>query len=295
MDITIWSLLTLLSKITLYLAVAGSIGGWFCLILLRRHQRSLDTILRYIRCSAALGCVSAFSGFFIQSGAIADQGFSGLFDTNTLYLLIQSSVGDATTNRVFGFGFIALASHGLKITLRQNFLKFIFRYASSLLGIIWLLCSFSQLGHLAETNFAGHLAINFHVLAMAIWVGSLYPLWFISRGDNLKNIQESMRLFGRIAVFIVGVLLVCGLYMAYLLVGDISHLFSSTYGRGLLVKLILVAVLLLIAANNKWRWAPSIQQPENRLRLTKSIVVEIGLAFAILIVTAVISTLVAVE
>ena len=295
MDINLWSLLTLLSKFIFYLGVAGAVGGWFCLLLLQRHQPYFLAILRYLRFASALGFFATLSSFFIQAGAVMDEGFAGLLDKNTLSILANSSVGSATLNRLIGFCLIILSLYYFQIESLKKTAKLWIRIFTALSGTAFLIFSFAQVGHMAEENVLAHFAISFHVLTMSLWMGSLYPLWLISHSNNVENVQISMDKFGRIAAVIVGVLVLCGVYMAYIRVGGLNPLFTTLYGRGLLVKFLLVACLLLFAANNKWRLVPKLNEPKILPELTRAIAMEMTLGTLIFCITGIVTTLIGIE
>lgn len=107
--------------------------------------------------------------------------------------------------------------------------------------------------------------------------------------------QISMEYFGRVAAFIVGVLVVCGAIMTLLLVKDFHTLISTGYGRGLLVKTLLVSALLLLAASNKWLIVPRLNQDGFRQRLSRAIVFEMLIAGLILGVTGVITAVIGID
>lgn len=51
---------------------------------------------------------------------------------------------------------------------------------------------------------------------MSLWMGSLYPLWKTSREISGLPLKDRMHVFGRIAAFIVGILIACGASVALL-------------------------------------------------------------------------------
>ncbi len=61
-----------------------------------------------------------------------------------------------------------------------------------------------------------------------------------------------MHLFGRIAAFVVGILLACGASIALLLIKDFNTLLNTPYGHGFIIKIAFVLSILLLAAFNKW-------------------------------------------
>jgi putative copper resistance protein D len=81
--------------------------------------------------------------------------------------------------------------------------------------------------------------------------------------------------------------------MLWELLGSASQLWTSGYGRYLIVKLAVVACLLGLAAFNKLRLTPRLAADElGALRsLRRSICAELALGLVILIITAALTTL----
>lgn len=80
---------------------------------------------------------------------------------------------------------------------------------------------------------------------------------FISVMENQPEIsglplKDRMHVFGRIAAFIVGILIACGASVALLLIKDFNTLINTAYGYGFMVKMFFVIGILLLAAFNKW-------------------------------------------
>ena len=90
----------------------------------------------------------------------------------------------------------------------------------------------------------------------------------------------------------VGGLLLAGILFAYLLIGDLSLLFTSTYGNVLLAKLAAVCLLLILGAINKFRLVPSLlDEPQaGACRLRKSIHYEMILSLFVFATTGFLTT-----
>ncbi|MFJ3879277.1 copper resistance protein CopC [Streptomyces sp. NPDC090077] len=91
-----------------------------------------------------------------------------------------------------------------------------------------------------------------HLLAMAAWLGGLTALLVALR--KVPDIErEAVRRFSRVAFISVMVLAVTGVYQSWRQVGSWSALTGTSYGRLLLIKVALVAVLIAIAYLSR-RW-----------------------------------------
>ncbi|MDG2090813.1 MAG: hypothetical protein P8J61_06880 [Gammaproteobacteria bacterium] len=47
--------------------------------------------------------------------------------------------------------------------------------------------SFTLIGHVAELNLIGGFAIGLHVLGISLWIGSLYPLWYLWDSPSMQG------------------------------------------------------------------------------------------------------------
>lgn len=292
MSLSLWALFTLLSRIALYASVASAIGGLFASVLLVRHRESATAIRRYTVWGCVSGIIAALFGFGAQVGALSDQGLKGMVDTTMMAMLWQASVGTAVVLQLSGFLLIGAAT-GWLLKTQKTYNVLI--QALMLLGGLSLLASFSQVGHFAEQPLLGKVAVSLHVLAMSLWMGSLYPLWRVSRTNDLPEIQRSMERFGQLAAVIVGVLVACGVLMGAMLLKDFHTLFFTPYGRGLLLKLALAGGLLLLAASNKWLTVPRLLHPGLSTRLSRAIALEMCVGAVILLITSVITIIIGIH
>jgi copper transport protein len=168
------------------------------------------------------------------------------------------------------------------------------------------------IGLASTPGFAGHagtgnwtfFAVVFdttHVLAMSVWLGGLVVLLLAALGGGFSGgIRHALITFSRLAFTCVVVLVATGLFASWRQVGfRISGYTSTSYGRILLVKLGLVALLVGLAAISRSivrkRRAASIDAPDSAIAaidnrtvagLRRSVGGEVALGLAVLVVTA---------
>jgi copper transport protein len=99
------------------------------------------------------------------------------------------------------------------------------------------------------------LAVNLvHSLGMVLWLGGLvFVLVCLSPAGREPQLSQVLPRFSRLALACAAALLVTGGFMAWREVGAASGLTTTEFGRVLLGKLALVAVLLLLGRSSK-RW-----------------------------------------
>lgn len=290
---SIWEFLTLTCKLLIYASTAGAVGGTFSVRLLAHHSAIQISMRRYIRWSCVAGVAASSAFFFFQVGAIADLGLRGMFDADLIGILIQTSNGSSAFTRTAGFAMMGLAA--VESISTSRFRRIAPSICLTIGGVVILLYSFTTSGHLANADVLVQFTLVLHVLTVSLWVGSLYPLLRFSRTDELSSIQQIMHTFGKVANWIVLILLSCGLLLAWLLLEGVSDLVTTDYGRGLGVKVILVVALLLMAARNKLRLTPAMLQPGVGARLSLAIRIEILIALLILLTTAIITVIIGTE
>ncbi|MGW5766984.1 copper resistance CopC/CopD family protein [Streptomyces tendae] len=97
-----------------------------------------------------------------------------------------------------------------------------------------------------------------HLLATAVWLGGLVALLTTLRASRPAPDAATVARFSRTAFAAVTVLVVTGVYQSWRGLGSWEALTGSTYGRLLLAKVVLVAVLLAVAAVSR-RWTAALQ------------------------------------
>ena len=126
-------------------------------------------------------------------------------------------------------------------------------------GILAVAASFTAVGHTTQHQPRWLLAaaLVFHLVAVAFWSGSLWPLALASKrgGPEAARLVEG---WARVAVWFVGGLVLAGALLAWLLVGSVETLVTTAYGWALLTKLALVGVLLAFAAWHRFRLTPAL-------------------------------------
>jgi copper resistance protein D len=134
----------------------------------------------------------------------------------------------------------------------------------TLIAVLWLisvvlLVSLALISHAAAATMQpfGVLGDMIHLCAAGLWIGGLVPLTiFIACVPASLSLNEMVRhvlpRFSTLSLCCVSVLVVSGISNSWLLIGSIHALFATPYGRLLLVKLTLFAILIAIGARNRF-------------------------------------------
>ncbi len=103
-----------------------------------------------------------------------------------------------------------------------------------------------------------------HLVSTAVWIGGLVHCWAVvslldGGSENMALLSMLTGRFSRIARVSVGVILATGIYNAWLHMPSWSAFLSTSYGKVLLTKAVLIVPILLIAAVNWRRVLPSLE------------------------------------
>lgn len=147
------------------------------------------------------------------------------------------------------------------------------------------------------------MADALHLLAASAWIGGLVPLALLlsfagKRSDPWITIASSVtQRFSMLGIVSVATLIASGTANAWFLVGSVKALTTTDYGRVLMLKLALFAVMVAIAAINRNVLTPRLAAPTadggtTALRaLVRHCVYEIVLGFAVISVAGWLGTL----
>ncbi len=211
--------------------------------------------------------------------------------TNLLFLLSQAAtaagvpLAQALGAPVLGLlgsrtGQLILARGGLTLLL----IVLAWRLPAAGRGAAWpwwvalalvggIVLTFSLSAHGAAEAQGAALAITLdwlHVMSMIAWLGGLLPLLLATRAarrapDQALPLAILIPRFSRLAAACVALLTLTGIYSYFLHINQLDLLAATSYGRALLLKLGLFALLLLLGAINLALLSPRLKNSGNRL------------------------------
>jgi putative copper resistance protein D len=172
-----------------------------------------------------------------------------------------------------------------------------------------LVASIAWTGHAGST--AGELGIfhlvsdTLHLVAAATWIGGLASLALFLAVVPRKHgrgsaalVQDAAQRFSTLGIVSVATLLVTGIVNTGILVGSLHALLVTDYGRLLMLKIVLFAVMLGFAAVNRFWLTPGLaglpgneREVDAVRKLTRNCIVEIALGLAIFAIVGALGTL----
>ena len=286
MEIGGWDVASVAIKALTYGATLSAAGGAGFLVCSGSHlSPALERqIRRWLGTCIAVAVLTSVIRIGVLSGSMGGD-LESVFDGGLARMVLEMGESRATGLRVIGLLTVAAS-----LVLPRRFA------AITLGGAIIAATSFASVGHAwAASRGPGSIALlSLHLVCVAFWLGALTPLWMATHDDDLARLAAVVQWFGLAAVYVVGALLTAGGFLLVVLLSTPSELWTTDYGRLVLVKLAVVACLLGVASFNKFRLTPRLQALDRTAAsvLRRTIQVEIALGVTILLVTAAFTTLV---
>ena len=255
-------------------------AGFFLATFGESLPRAWTPIRRVALGSAALGAILILAHLALDAARLSGD-FEGLGDQDLQRLAWTSRSG--ISQMVQALGLVAVLA-GLWQPGRNHA-----RWAS--LGGVIAVGGFLITGHTSTHALRAVLSplLALHLLVVAFWFGALVPLALVIRLESRATAAGLLKRFSVIAGWLVPLILVAGLAMAWLLTGTLKVL-GKPYGELLIVKLAGFGLLMLLAADNRWRLTPAYEEARSPTSLRRSLAAEYVLIVAVLSVTAVLTT-----
>lgn len=265
----------------------------FALYGVDRAVRTALPLRRLIVGGALLGLALSMLGLAVLAASMAGVPLIEVNRETLAIVATMPGVGTAWLIRVAALFALALAA---MLSGRSGGLT----VAAAILGAI-ALGSLAATGHTAVSEgVAGsvHLAADIaHLLSAGAWLGALAGLLLLivrpPESGHLAVAHSALAGFATAGTVVVGALVVSGVANGWFIIGtDILALGTSTYGRLLLVKLGLFAVMLALAGTHRFRMTPALgraldSNPATARRwLRTSLAIEAGIGVGILGIVA---------
>jgi copper transport protein len=164
--------------------------------------------------------------------------------------------------------------------------------ALSLVGVIGAGLALSLSGHAstAAPQLLNRPAVFLHAVCVAFWIGSLLPLCLAvgsARTRGPHSVGAQLERFSRAIPLVIVLLVASGLWLAFVQLDRIAALWTTSYGQLLACKLACVAVLLALAAANRYRLVPKFETGSAAAARPLATVIAFELIIALLILSLV--------
>lgn len=271
-----------------FVALFQAAGAVLFLALYEQHVAAVpaDRLRAAARVAALVALCAAVLHYVLTPARMAGD-FGSTFDPALEALLLRSNSGSAHIMRVVGLAILLLS---LDRASRLNMW-------AALGGAALALLSFVLMGHtvIHEQRWILAPLLLVHVVVAAVWMGALAGLYFAARDSALGSGPLVAR-FSAHAVWAVPAIFVCGAIMSALFIRSWGEL-ATPYGAMVIGKSVGFALLMALAAQNKWRFGPRLLAGDGRAAagLRRAIAAEWALIAVVLVATAAMTSLFAPE
>ena len=278
-----WIILSPILKAIFYAASFGSVGSFLFSLHFAKHltaeQQAYCDSLGYR--STLAGAVMSLLMVLSVAGNLGGD-IASITNPLLLQLALKSKSGVGYLTAFMGFTGM-LVAHRLR-----GYANKLGLLVSS--GVIFL--SFTMSGHSQLGGVLTQSLLFIHLFGIAFWLGALLPFRWMCLQSDPHNLSIVAHHFGVFAIGYVGLLISVGLCYAYLILGNISLIFTTLYGNVLLIKIALVVALLSFGAFNKFKLVPTLEIKRARAvgQFRRSVQFEIALAIIIFTTSSLLTT-----
>jgi len=266
----------------LFLGIALALGGLMSeLVVWRTREQQPRTAAAPVVLGVLVALVGSVVELVLLAGSERGGGFASGLDTDAVANALGTRPGGLLAATL-----IALVVAGVLARIR------VLRPTAVVPLLAGVVLTADQ-GHSGTSStgwavFAGSL----HFAAVAVWVGALAHLAVIAaRGEAPRPVfLDGVRRYSRLALPTVLLVLATGVLTAIPELRSLGDLFSTGYGRALMIKSGLVAVALILALTARLRALPANPHPQpallRRLTMTEGTTVLVVLIAAAVLANA---------
>jgi copper transport protein len=272
-----------------FLGLALTIGALgFRLIVLRglRVPRELE---RRIAVAAGLGALATIHAGIVAFSLRAEDALQLPFGR-----FLYGDLSPMAKTR-FGYAFVTMT--------------LVFALVLALIYVSWLLDRVEPLvpalglavGFAGGLSVSGHDAVDpgsswkteiadwLHLSAASLWIGALATMALLLWTGAPELRKAAFMRFSRLATVLIAVVLGAGVYLAIVRLPNVSDLWTTGYGRVLLVKIGLVSFALLWGAFHHFVVAPALERADSGFlgRIGRSLAGESMVGMAVLLLAAI--------
>ena len=225
------------------------------------------------------------AAFVIRASNALQLPFGDLIYGDLQPFAQKTRAGEAFLVMTFGLGTVA----GL-LLLAWVFDRLDLRWPALLLSVA-LASGLSFSGHQAtepNSTWLSEIADWLHLLAASVWVGGVVTLAFVVWPLAPRLRRRAFLGFSRIAVVLVGVMVLAGAYLALVRLPAVSDLWQTRYGQLLLVKSAIVFLALSWGGFHHMFVRPRLEAGEQP-RVRPSLIGESTVAIVVLLAAAVLA------
>ncbi len=286
----------ILCRIGLYGSLTLLIGGMLFLPLVWPDGYRSNRMRSLLKWSWVAALIMSLLILLLQGPVVTDQPMSAIADMNLLRVVLTTWFGGVAVARI---ALLAILGVFLLVSIKKR-PDGILACTTIALSSAGLAATMSMSGHAVDRGTVVLAVDMIHFVAASAWIGGLVVLFSVvlptQRSHELATVVPA---FSTIAFTSVVLLMATGSYHAFIQVGSVESLTGTEYGRFICLKMVAFTTLIgLGAASRQWtkrRYsaASSAHASTDRVfrkKLRRNVGVEAGIAFLVLVLTALLVT-----
>ncbi len=238
-----------------YIGVFLLVGGAAFLAIAWPQGATVGRARRVLWISWGFALATSITGIALRGAMVEGHGIGGIFNGSVFANTLDTDFGRAWAIKAFVLLLAVPLLRAIDIHRERAVTSGWWRVAGAAVAV-GVLRSLALNGH-AQTGrvaWIGSIAILIHLIGLALWLGGLGFLTICvlprRKSDELETVVPR---FSTLAGAAVASIVVAGGFLLWQEVGTPSALFSTGYGRALLVKFAIFG-LILLAAQRSRKW-----------------------------------------
>ena len=288
-----WEIFGVIARSLMYLAALIATGVAFFLAFIHDHAADRWRIVPFVRIGAIVTVFGAIGIVMSQAALLTGKGVGAVTEPGVLRDVLAGNLGWSLALLMLGLAAVHLSTDITRTRASQ---------VLALAGGSAVTVSFAMWGHATELppRAVSLVADAVHVSAAALWFGGLIGLamvLFLRSADSVESTAIILRRFSLMALISVLALASAGFILT--LTGsnaDLTAMTSTTWGRLVLAKIGLTAIVVATAAWNRRSLVPALLSPttdpdvrsERWRTLRRSVRLEALILVVVIVITAIV-------
>lgn len=253
-DDGLWDVLGSIARFVTFLSALVASGLALFLTVVHDQRSDRWRLATVVRVATGAGLVGIVATIVVQAALLTGDGLAAATDADVVRNVLAERLGWSSAVLLLGLAAAHLATDTTRLPLARGLAAGAIALVAGALAL-W--------GHDTEAPYRW-LAVGsdlVHVAAAAVWIGGLVGLAAVLRRrvpHPVRSTSGMVRRFSAVAVASVVALVPAGVAMAWIETGDLDALWSTDYGRRVLLKSALTVVALGIAWYNRNRILPGL-------------------------------------
>ena len=249
-----WEVVGAVARFITYLSALLAAGLAFFLAFLHDQRADRWKLVPVVRISAIVGLFGIVGTIVAQAALLTGRGLSAATDGKVLQSVLTDRLGWASAVLLIGLAAVHLSTDTNRLLAAQ---------VLSFYGGLAVTVSFALWGHNTEAPYrwVAFTSDIVHVTAAAVWLGGLVGLTMVlfrRTPHPVRSTAQILSRFSTAAAVSVIALVIAGGAMTWIETGSVKALFTTTYGRLVLVKMAITLGVVVMAAYNRYRLVPAI-------------------------------------